>query len=159
LVLANGKDPNPQNAFPISFSVKLYKSEIDNRKRLQAVDPLACALIDSLQPLHFAEADREKVPLAMLDALTNINKPRRVLLTNLERAVLEDEPLRFPHLLGDLTGIMPDGVKHTFTPYGSYIAFSEDAISGGEIGTALNVFGDFIGSEVLPLFQRFFKLP
>ena len=53
---------------------------------------------------------------------------------------------------------MPDGIKHTFATFGSYVAFSEGAVSGREIGTALNVFGDFIGYEVLPLFQKFFKL-
>jgi hypothetical protein len=51
---------------------------------------------------------------------------------------------------------MPKGRLVTF---GFYIAFNEGSVSGAEIGTALNMFGDFIGYEVLPLFGKFFELP
>jgi hypothetical protein len=157
LVLANGEQPGIQNAFPISWTVSNYKNEITNRKRLNGVDPGACALIDMLQPLCLPEAEREKSPLAVLDKLTNINKHRRVLLTNLKRVVIEGEPLPFPHILSDLKGTMPDGVKHTFVTFGFYVALGESVVSGSEIGTALNLFGDYIGNEVLPLFEKFFE--
>lgn len=159
LVLANGQQPTSQNAFPISLTVSDYRNEIDKRKRLSGLDPTASALIDTLQPLWLPEAEREKSPLAVLDKLTNINKHRRVLLTHLKRVVVEDEPLPFPHILSNLTGIMPDGAKHIFVTFGFYVAFDESVVSGSEIGTALNVFGDHIGHEVVPLFQKFFKIP
>jgi hypothetical protein len=142
-----------------SLTVSDYRNEIDKRKRLSGVDPSACALIDTLQPLWLPEAEREKSPLAVLDKLTNINKHRRVLLTNLKRVVIEDEALPFPHILSSVKGIMPDGARHTFVTFGFYVAFNESLVSGSEIGTALNVFGDYIGYEVFPLFQQFFKIP
>jgi len=123
------------------------------------VDQAACALIDTLQPLLLPEAEREKSSLAVLDKLTNINKHRGVLLTNLRRVVVEDEPLPFPHLLSDLTGIMGNGAKHTIAAFGFFVAFDESVVSGSEIGTALNVFADHIGHKVLPLFEKFFKTP
>jgi hypothetical protein len=158
LVLASGNQPDRQNAFPISLSLRNYKNEVDKQKRLQGVDPAACALIDTLQPFHLPETERERSPLAVLDNLTNINKHRRVLLTHLQRVVLET-PLPFPHVLSDLTGTMPGGVKHRFVTFGFFAAFNEGSVSGEEIFTALNVFGDYIGNEVLPLFKKFFEVP
>jgi hypothetical protein len=156
LVLANGNEPSSANAFPICSTVQSYKYQVDSRDRLKGVDPAACALIDRLQPLHLPETEREKSPLYVLDKLTNINKHRRVLLTHLKRVVPET-PLPFPHILSDLTGTMPGGVKHRFATFGFFVAFNEGGVSGEEIGHALNIFGDFIGNEVLPLFKEFFE--
>ena len=158
LVLSNGKQPTPQNAFPISLTLADYKNEVVKRRRLDGVSRDACAVIDSMQPLCLPEEERDKCPLAVLDKLTNINKHRRVLLTNLKRVVIEDDPLPFPHILGDLKGIMPDGVRHTFATFGFYVAFDESIVSGAEIGTALDVFGEHLGNEVLPMFNKFFKV-
>ncbi len=154
LVLANGKEPTQQTSFPISLTVKDYKKEVDNRKRLVGVHPDACALVDAMQPFHLPETEREASPLALLDKLTNINKHRRVLLTALKRVVIENELLTFPHILSDLKGVMPDGARHRFATFAFYISFDEGIISGKEIGTTLNFFGDYIVYEVLPRFQE-----
>lgn len=107
LVLANNGTPTQQNAFPISLTGVDYKNEVEKRRRLHGVNPSACALINKLQPFQFPEPEREQSPLALLDKLTNINKHRRVLLTNLERKLMEDQPFPFPHILSGLTARTP----------------------------------------------------
>jgi hypothetical protein len=77
-------------------------------------------------------------------------------LTHLQRVVPE-APLPFPHVLSDLTATMPGGIKHKFDTFGFFVAFNEGGVSGEEIGTALNIFGNFIGNEVLPVFKDFFS--
>lgn len=52
LVLANGEQPDSQNAFPISLTVSSHNNEVTKRKRLKGVHPTACALTDTLQPLQ-----------------------------------------------------------------------------------------------------------
>ncbi len=151
--------PTQQNAFPISLTTADYKNELAKRHRLQGVSPSACAVIDELQPLNLPEAEREQSPLALLDKLTNINKHRRVLLTNLKREVLEDQPLPFPHILTDMKGILPSGIRHNLVTFAFYVAIEERIVSGKEIGTVLDVFGNFILKELLPLFQKFFEIP
>lgn len=156
LVLVNDKEPSRDNAFPISLKLKDYKDQVNRLNRLSGVDPAACALIDKLQPFHHPETERAKSPLVVLDKLTNINKHRRVLLTHLQR-VIPETPLPFPHILSELSGVMPDGVKHRFTTFGFFVALHEEGVSVEEIGTALNLLGDYIGNEVLPLFQHLFE--
>ena len=157
LVLAAGNEPSHRNAFPICLTFKQYKKEVDEHKRLDGVDPRACAFVDVLQPFNLPEKARASSPLAVLNDLTNINKHRRVLLTTLQR-VIPQTPLHFPHVISQLAGTMPDGVRHTFVTFALFVAFNEGSVAGQEIGTALNVLGNYIGNEVLPLFKEFLEI-
>lgn len=157
LVLANNQVPHQQNAFPISLTQADYKNEIAKRRRMGGVHASACAIVDALQPLNLPEDKRGGSPLALLDKLTNINKHRRVLLTNLQREIYNDS-LQFPHIKSNVTATVGDGITHTVLSFGFFIAFDESVISGMEIGTALNIFGNYIGDEVLPLFKNFFEV-
>lgn len=118
LVEANGGTPDRQNAFPISLSETYYKREVDGRQRLRGMRPEAATRIDLLQPYRLPAEQRKGSPLALLDELANINKHRRVLLTNLQTVILE-EPLPFPHIASSLSALMPTGQSTPSSPTAS----------------------------------------
>ena len=64
--------------FPVCLAPDSFKSA-ESGGRLQGVDPAAIALIKSIQPYH--DGQPHTTSLAVLDELTNINKHRRLLLT------------------------------------------------------------------------------
>jgi hypothetical protein len=76
LVLANGKKPGINNAFPIAQTPDAYAKEINNG-RLRGVCSAACAVIETLQPYH-ARNDADKSLLSVLNKFTNVNKHRRI---------------------------------------------------------------------------------
>jgi hypothetical protein len=152
-----GESAHKQNQFPICIVESEYKNEVGKRKRLDGVPAKAAALIDAYQPYHLPEDERDSATLTMLDRLTNINKHRRVILTHLEKTTHPTDPLPFPHLTSDVVGIGDDGSRRVFETHSFYIAFNELPVAGQEIGTALDLFGNFIGHELLPQFQPFFE--
>jgi len=79
LVLAAGNTPNKENMFPVAFKLKSFQDAV-SAGRLQGVNPAAIALIESIQPYH--DGQPEATSLAVLNELTNINKHRRLLLTD-----------------------------------------------------------------------------
>lgn len=79
LVLKAGNTPGKENMFLICVLAKSFKDS--QGARLRGVDPAAVALIESIQPYHDGQPDATS--LAILDKLTNINKHRRLVLTEL----------------------------------------------------------------------------
>jgi hypothetical protein len=155
LVLANGKEPNDKNMFPISLKPKSYEHAVQNLKRLDGIDEKAIAHIDALQP--FQMEDPEDSPLYILDVLTNINKHRRVLLTNLTGIGAVD-PHLFPFM--PVTIIARDDASGEImkeTPMSVYVAMQDGPAKGVEITVTLNSIVGYIGDIVLPLFKDFLK--
>jgi hypothetical protein len=79
LVLKANNTPSKKNMFPVCLTPDSFKSA-ESGGRLQGVDPTAIALIKSIQPYHDGQPSATSV--AVLDELTNINKHRRLLLTD-----------------------------------------------------------------------------
>jgi hypothetical protein len=141
--------------FPISMTVADYREALTRRGRLNGVAPAAIAIIDALQPYRLP--DPKESPLAVLDALTNINKHRRVILTGLA-AVARELPIAFPHIMGVVRDIAPDGVTILReTPLWGFIRIQDGFAQDIEITNCVDTAARFIGEGVLPLFEEFFK--
>jgi hypothetical protein len=78
LVQANGGEPTPDHMFPIAISAQAFEKSA--RKRLRGISPAARAAIEAMQPYHFGPAANAD-PLAVLAALSNIDKHRTLALT------------------------------------------------------------------------------
>ena len=78
LVLAAGNTPGKKHMFPVCLTPDGFKSA-ESRGQLQGVDGAAITLIKSFQP--YLDGQPSATCLAILDELTNINKHRRLLLT------------------------------------------------------------------------------
>jgi hypothetical protein len=87
LVLAAGNTPNKENMFPVAFKLKSFQDAV-SAGRLQGVNPAAIALIESIQPYHDGQPDATSI--AVLNELTNINKHRRLLLTDFSTISLRE---------------------------------------------------------------------
>jgi hypothetical protein len=175
LVLAAKNQPTEKNMFPICTTPEAFAQQLA-RHRLDGVPVDAIAEIKALQPYHDGQ-DAEGHVLAMLDALCNVNKHRRVLTTVLRGQLAPKDftteiingqtygSLNFAALLDQGTKIGPfpmvDG------PYGrgpkvdvplqiiTYVAFSERAAQDVEIGVTLSILLGFVAQE-LDRFERFF---
>jgi hypothetical protein len=155
LVLANEKAPTEKNMFPICLKKKSYENAVENLNRLDGVNEKAIAHIDALQP--FQMENPEGSPLYVLDVLTNINKHRRVLLTNLTAIRAVDRRL-FPFM--PVTIVARDdatGAVIRQTPMSVFVAVQDGPGKGLEITLTLNAIAGFIGDMVLPLFRDFLK--
>jgi hypothetical protein len=75
--------------FPICSTVELFEEQI-RRHRLDGVPVDAIAEIKCFQPYHLGQ-DFAKGILWAIDELTNINKHRRILLTNLMATTVPKE--------------------------------------------------------------------
>ena len=153
LALASATVPHKQLLFPIALREKDYIRELKDRKRLDGIDANAIALIDALQPYH--SANPEDHTLAMLDALTNINKHRRVLLTGLSGSPSEF-PDGTPHIIGSVTIVGMDGEIAKETPIFSVLTIQDGFAKNIEITNFLKVTARFIVQEILPQFEQFF---
>jgi hypothetical protein len=153
LAITSGSKPHQQLQFPIALRHKDYEKDVNKRKRLDGIDVHAIALIDAFQPYHVAKP--EESTLAMLDALTNINKHRRVLLTGLAGSPSEF-PDWIPHMLGSVTVIGKDGKIASNTPIYGVLTIQDGFAKDLEITHFLNVTANFITKELFPRFDRFF---
>lgn len=79
LVMLAGNAPNKKNMFPVCLTPQAFLSA-ESGGRMQGVDAAPVALIKSIQPYH--DGQPGATSLAILDELTNINKHRRLLLTD-----------------------------------------------------------------------------
>jgi len=171
LVIAAKNQPSPKNMFPICSTLDAFEEQVSKRKRLDGVHPDAIAEIRALQPCHLGK-DAPMSTLLVLDDLTNINKHRRVLLTQLgatdKPSVVVDKDGGFSLPSGSPTprydaeaqfGPYPiiDGKVHMNTHFVAVIAFGEGAAKGMEISMCLNEWAVYIKNEVVPKFERFFK--
>jgi hypothetical protein len=154
LVEAAGKPTHKQLMFPVSLIAKDYKSELTKRHRLDGVDPTAISIIDTLQPC--VSDDPERSPLAMLDALTNLNKHRRIILTSLA-GTIETIPESSPCIIGIIGQISsPDGQVNEF-PMSGCMTIQDCLAKDIEIIHFLDMTAFFISQQILPLFKKFFK--
>jgi hypothetical protein len=155
LVLASKiKLPGRNNMFPISLNEKDYKSALVKQLRLDGVDPKAITIIDSLQPYLLAKP--EESPLALLDALTNLNKHRRVIFSNLAACEVEP-PIPFPCLMGTMRTVLPDGEFVSERQLWGFVTIQDGAVKDIEITMFLNTLARYLEDEVLPLFEEFFE--
>jgi hypothetical protein len=166
LVLAAGNMPNAKNAFPICTTPDAFADQL-KRKRLDGVDSDAVTEIRCLQPYHLGpEAD--KATLAVLERLTNINKHRRLLLTDLRSG---QSNLGVVEKDGELwsEGSIPTlerqtrvalsrqpGQEQTCAQIFACITFGEGAAEGMEVTMCLNNWLCYLLEEIVPRFRRFF---
>jgi hypothetical protein len=78
------------NMFPICSTLERLTGQLPKKRRLRGVSPEAITVIQSLQPYHDGKGS-DATMLSVLDDLCNINKHRRVLLTNLSCGVRDME--------------------------------------------------------------------
>jgi hypothetical protein len=171
LVLAANGQPNEKNMFPICSTVELFEEQI-RRHRLDGVSVDAIAEIKRFQPYHLGQ-DFAKGILWAIDELTNINKHRRILLTNLmattvpkENFVVQDGEVWIHHPAGPVQvfgsdtqfGPFPiiDGKVKVDAQIAAAIAFDEGPAKGMEISFCAGYWTYYILEMLLPGFQKFF---
>jgi hypothetical protein len=171
LVLATNNQPGKHNMFPICDSAEAFKDALNKRKRLLGVNPEAIAEIEALQPYHLGE-DFGKAILWVLDELTNINKHRRVLVTELRTGKNTNPPIEKDGELWLQTGPGPTPVFDSNAKFGPFpimdgkvkmdaqlvavITFGEGGAKGMEVTLCLNEWSIYILQKILPRFKRFF---
>jgi len=153
LVVANGGQPNRKHMFPIAMSSDQYERDIQNNK-IKGVPPLAAAYIDSLQP--FLRQAPKGSPLYFIDELTNLNKHRRPILTGVPGT--KKEPLYdFPHIIGLIRGSETPEGPVTDNTVRLWVGLGDDPGFNMEVFTLTDQLKRYVGDEVLPLFEKFFK--
>lgn len=171
LVLVANKQPTKNNMFPICSTRERFQEAVDKRDRLLGIAPEAVALIESLQPYHLGQ-DFEKATLLVLDDLANINKHRRILLTDLCAGTSDRRPFERNGELGIWIGPGAMPVFDSNTRFGPYpivdgkvqmetqlvavIAFAEGAAKGMEVSLCLNEWASYIKTKIVPMFEKFF---
>ncbi len=154
LVELAGAPHHNQNQFPIAIDTKAYKDKL-RAHYLDGVDPKAIALIESLQPYHSAQPTSS--PLAVIDKLANINKHRRVVLTNFASTnIAPAKPLTFPHIrgIGKVCSLVDGRVFDA--PMWGYVTVKDELLADKEIITAIEEVSEYLITKVFPLFENFF---
>jgi hypothetical protein len=171
LVLTANGQPTKENMFPICSTAELFEEQI-RRHRLDGVPVDAIAEIKRFQPYHLGQ-DFNKGMLWVLDELTNINKHRRILLTNLmaghakrEDFVIQDGQVWVHHPAGPVKvfdsntqfGPFPiiDGKVHVDTQIVAAIAFDEGPAKGMEVSFCAGYWAYYVLKTLLPRFEKFF---
>jgi hypothetical protein len=156
LVSSAGNEPTRHNMFPIALTESAFKDDVKKRHRLDGVDPAAIAVIESLQPYHLPEDQRERSPLAVVDELANINKHRRILLTAFGAQVMEEEALSFPAIrVAFSVGPQPDQMS-VQARMAYFIVFQDGALKNIEVSSGLSRLASFFAKDVFPKFKGFF---
>jgi hypothetical protein len=165
LVLVAKNTPGKKNMFPVCLTRQAFQ-DAQRRDRLQGVDPAAIALIESIQP--YLDGQPNATSLAILDELTNINKHRRLLLTEFSTLSLREMSADFDKWLKagspDISVLAHDtGFNRVVTAEQMkmqgdlipFVAFNEGAVAGMGVEFALE--GLIIyGSAVVNNFEIFF---
>lgn len=175
LVIANKQVPDHKNMFPICTSQDAFRDQL-SRGRLHDIPPAAITEIEALQPHHCGQ-DAKATVLYLIDDFTNINKHRRVLLTNFGGGTTPPDFLTYEIDGQKLASVSFDSISKHDAKIGpfpivdgalgpgpkvdvplnliSYISMGEGTAQGVEIGvTAKICFGYVI--ETLSQFERFF---
>ena len=169
VVAANGQ-PSEKNMFPICSTVESFEEQI-RRHRLDGIAADAVTEIKSLQPYHLGQNSNKSI-LSALDELTNINKHRRILLTNLMASPIEREnfvvqdgqvwvregpgPVRIFDSNTQFTFPLIDGKLHVDTQIVAGIAFDEGPAKGLEISFCAGNWSYYVLKTLLPRFEKFF---
>ena len=162
--------------FPICSTLEGFNQQV-KRDRLKGITPEATVEIQSWQPYQCGP-DFGKSMLWILDDLCNINKHRRVLLTNIVGGPSDIELKTINgQLLGrvDFTGINRDakigpfpivdgpegrGVRVDVNPnITAYLAFDEGSAQNMDVGFVVSNVLKFVTLTVLPRFETFFATP
>jgi hypothetical protein len=173
LVLAAKNEPGRHNMFPVCCTPETFDQQV-KRNRLKGVASEAIAEIQSLQPYHCGQ-DFDKSMLWVIDDLCNINKHRRVLITNL---VGGPSDIQLHTINGELFGYVDfasirrnakigpfpivdgpqgRGVKVDVNPNITfYLAFDEGSTQNMDVGFVVSHLLKFVTLTVLPKFERFF---
>jgi hypothetical protein len=154
LVDVEKQQHNQQNQFPVAVSEKTYKEKL-KQHYLDGVSPKAESVIKSLQPFNVASPERH--PLTILDKLTNINKHRRVILTNfVSTNIAPSSPLEFPHIrgVGRATSLFTG--QSFDLPVWAYVTIKDELMQDEEIITGLESLSEYVITKVFPSFEDFF---
>ena len=164
LVLKAGNTPGKDNAFPICIVAKSFQD--CKGTRLRGVTPSAVAAIEASQPYHDRQPDATS--LAALDKLTNINKHRRLILSELSSFSMQDMFVSWDIWMksgsADMSTLAHDtGIGKIFTieqvnmqgDLIPFIAFNEGAVTDMEIGFALHAFETYV-TKLVDCFEVFF---
>jgi hypothetical protein len=167
LVLAANGQPTDHEMFPICDCPKVFKDAV-RRGQIAGVPKDADAVIESLQPYKLGE-DWEKSTLWVLNEFANINKHRRILVTELRAGTGNFEIVNRGGQLwtrGGFPPIQQNAKVGTYTPStnkmhveGQIIAcvtLDEGSAKGVEVCTLLNKFMSEVCDNVLPRFESFF---
>ena len=153
LVLANNKEPASCNQFPVSLVEKDFDHAVTKRNRLKGVHPDAAEEIRLFQPFLFDEPHRH--PIALLESLSNINKHRRPLFTDITGNYARP-PFSFPHVSGHFHRFDADRRPVGIIPVWAYASFQDGGIKGFEITATLDLLAKAILEDTIPKFKRFF---
>jgi hypothetical protein len=172
LVRAEGEEPGKHNMFPICPTEDAFKDALKSRGKrsgnLAGVNEDAVAMIDRLQPYRLGE-DWEQSIIFTLNELTNINKHRRILLTDLKATIAD---LKVFNINGQIWGygtlpVADDDAK--FGPFAvtgqtvnvdstltAFVTFNETKAKGREIASALDGIICYLMEEIAS-FKGFFS--
>ena len=157
--------------FPICESPEKFGQAV-KRRRLLGLDSAAIEMIEGLQPYHLC-GDYDKSILWALDELTNINKHRKILLTNLMAGKAHRENLlRVDGEVWYHTGPGPTPVFDSETQFGPFpivegqlrmdiqliavMTFGEGAAKGLEVSLCLSEWTRYIKEDIIPKFEKCF---
>ena len=169
LALAEKNTPGKDNMFPICSTDNSFKSQL-GRGRLTGVHADAVAEIESLQPFKLGN-DFDKSILWVMDDLCNINKHRRILLTQLRGAsgTIDDRKTingklwlhtELPRVDRDTKvgpfPIVNGGQVQVNTQIIVFVAFDEGSAQNIEASNCLGGMLNYVKNDVVPRFERFF---
>lgn len=154
LVEATGNTPHRKLMFPIALTEADYKQAVTKRGRLDGVPPEAIAIIDRFQP--YLQPTPKETVLGILDELTNVNKHRRVIFTSLHGSASE-LPSSIPYLMGVVRNVNSEGTILREVHMRGILTLQEGLTKNIEITNCIDTAARFIGEEMLPLFEKFFK--
>jgi hypothetical protein len=155
LVDAGGiKAPHRRLMFPLALTQHQYQNDLKNRDRLDGVPPEAIAIIDRFQP--YLQPNPKETVLGILDELTNVNKHRRVIFTGLH-GVLGELPPSAPYIMGVVRNVDAQGNVLREVHMRGVLTLQEGLTKSIEITNCVDTAAQFIGEEMLPLFEKFFK--
>jgi hypothetical protein len=153
LVEAAGNAPHRKLMFPVALTLAQYEGDL-KRHRLDGVPSEAIEIIGRFQP--YLQPNPKETVLGILDELTNVNKHRRVIFTGLHGLVGELPP-SVPYIMGVVQNLDSKGTVLNEVPIRGVLTIQEGLSKSIEITNCIDTAARFIGEEMLPLFEKFFK--
>jgi hypothetical protein len=150
LCLVSNVEPTDKHAFPICRTKESFRDI--KGQRLAGLPEDVIKEVEDFQPYQ-AGQDWAKTSLWVLNELSNINKHRRILLTQLD--------CDFAHT-DRITGAMRrrDRRSEETTPAKdelvAFMAFKDGVAKDAEVTHVLNTIAEEIGEAIIPQFARFF---
>lgn len=153
LVLAANNQPSERNAFPICRTSKGFTESL-RRGSLVGIPDEATALIQSLQPYNGGDRWNQTI-LWILNELCNINKHRRILLTQLNTSFMLGERA-CPRNYARVTAASGEKVEMDAEVV-AFVAFNEGVAKGVEVCAVIDQVTREVWDNIAPLFSRFFE--